>query len=42
MNGSSKLIAAPLTSPHSVGGEYTTKGEAEEDGGDGERSLFVE
>jgi len=41
-NGRSRLIAAPLSSPHIVGGEYRISGELEDDGGDGESSLFAE
>jgi len=40
INGNSKLIAAPLTSPQSVGGEYKISGEEfgdeVDDRGDGE------
>ncbi len=43
MNGRSRLIAAPLTKPHNVGGLYRIiGGELEEDGGDGERSSLPE
>ncbi len=41
-NGNSKLIAAPRNRPHIVGGEYKIKGELEDDGGEGESSLFAE
>ena len=41
-NGSSKLIAAPRSSPHIVGGEYRIMGELEADGEEGESSLFAE
>lgn len=41
-NGKSKLMAAPLSKPHRVGGEYRISGELEEDGGDDESSLFAE
>lgn len=41
-NGRSRLIAAPLSNPHIVGGEYSISGELEEEGGDGESSLFAE
>ena len=37
--GRSILIAAPLSKPHSVGGEYKIIGELEEDGGEGESSF---
>jgi hypothetical protein len=41
MNGNSRLIAAPRSSPHSVGGLYSIiGGELEEDGGDGEISSL--
>jgi hypothetical protein len=36
MNGNSRLIAAPLTRPQSVGGEYKINGELDDDGGEGE------
>jgi hypothetical protein len=42
MNGSSRLIAAPLTKPQIVGGEYNIMGEFEEGGGDGESSSLPE
>ncbi len=40
--GKSRLIAAPLIKLHIVGGEYKISGELEEDGGEGESSLFAE
>lgn len=40
--GKRRLIAAPLINPHMVGGEYRISGELEEEGGDGESSLFAE
>jgi hypothetical protein len=43
MNGSNRLIAAPRSNPHRVGGEYRISGgELEEEGGDGERSSLPE
>jgi hypothetical protein len=43
INGKSKLIAAPLNKPQSVGGEYSIIGEFEEEGGgDGESSSLPE
>jgi hypothetical protein len=43
MNGRSRLIAAPRTKPHNVGGEYRIiGGELEEEGGEGERSSLPE
>ena len=39
-NGSRRLIAAPRNNPHIVGGEYKIMGELEDDGGEGESSLF--
>ena len=39
-NGNSRLIAAPRSRPHIVGGEYNIIGDLEEEGGEGERSLF--
>ena len=42
MKGRSTLIAAPLNKPHIVGGEYSTMGELEEDGGEGESSFWEE
>src|SRR5436305_11896258 len=41
MNGSNRLIAAPRTRPHNVGGEYRIRGELEDDGGDGDKSWFA-
>jgi len=41
MNGSIRLIAAPLISPQTVGGRYRTTGEPKE-GGDPERSSAPE
>lgn len=38
--GRSRLIAAPLSKPQNVGGEYSISGELDEDGGEGESSLF--
>lgn len=38
-NGSSRLIAAPRSRPHIVGGVYSIIGEVEDEGGDGDRSL---
>lgn len=35
-------MAAPLNRPQNVGGEYKIKGELEEEGGEGESSLFEE
>lgn len=40
--GSSRLIAAPLKRPQSVGGEYSIKGELDEEGGEGDDSLLEE
>ena len=40
-NGSSKLIAAPRSRPHIVGGVYNIIGEVEDEGGDGDRSLWL-
>lgn len=40
MNGSTKLMPAPRNKPHIVGGEYSIKGELDDDGGDGEASLL--
>ena len=42
MKGSSKLIAAPRSRPQKVGGEYSIIGDLEDEGGEGERSLFEE
>lgn len=43
MNGNSRLIAAPRSNPHSVGGVYRIiGGELEEDGGEGEMSSLPE
>lgn len=43
MKGNSRLIAAPRTKPHRVGGVYSIiGGELEEDGGDGEISSLPE
>lgn len=42
INGSSKFIAAPLSRPHNVGGEYKIIGELEDNGGDGDRSSLPE
>lgn len=43
MNGRSRLIAAPRTKPHSVGGLYRINGgELEDEGGEGERSSLPE
>lgn len=39
--GRIKLMAAPLRRPQIVGGEYRISGELEEDGGDGDDSLFA-
>lgn len=44
MNGNIRFMAAPLSRPHIVGGEYSIKGELDEDGGEGdeeEDSLFA-
>ena len=41
IKGSMKFIAAPLTKPHIVGGLYKIKGLLEEEGGEGESSLFA-
>jgi len=41
-NGNSRLIVAPRNRPHIVGGEYKIRGELEEDGGEGESSLFAD
>lgn len=35
-------MAAPLSNPQKVGGEYKIRGELEEEGGEGESSLFEE
>jgi hypothetical protein len=43
MNGNSRLIAAPRSSPQNVGGVYRIiGGELEEDGGEGEMSSLPE
>ena len=42
INGSSRLIAAPRSRPQKVGGEYNIIGDLEDEGGEGERSLFEE
>ena len=42
MKGSSKLIAAPRNRPQKVGGEYNIIGDLDDEGGEGERSLFEE
>ena len=42
MKGSSRLIAAPRSRPQKVGGEYSIIGDLEDEGGEGERSLFEE
>lgn len=42
INGNRRLIAAPRSKLHSVGGEYRIIGEFEEDGGDGESSSLPE
>jgi hypothetical protein len=43
MNGNSKLIAAPRSKPHRLGGEYKIIGGGlEEDGGDMESSSLPE
>ena len=43
MNGRSRLIAAPRSKPHNVGGEYNIIGEFEEEGGgEGESSSLPE
>ena len=43
MNGSSRLIAAPRTMPHNVGGVYNIiRGESDEEGGEGEMSSLPE
>lgn len=39
--GNMRLIAAPLSKPQIVGGEYSIRGELEDDGGEGEDSLFA-
>lgn len=46
MNGNIRFMAAPLSKPHTVGGEYNIRGELEDDGGEGdeeaeEDSLFA-
>ncbi len=40
-NGSSKLMAAPLTRPHSVGGLYSIMGAEDDEGGDEDGSRFA-
>ena len=42
INGRSRLIAAPRSRPQKVGGEYNIIGDLEDEGGEGERSLFEE
>lgn len=42
MKGRRTLIAAPRNKPHIVGGEYSIIGELDEEGGDGDSSLFAE
>lgn len=42
MKGKSRLIAAPRSRPQNVGGEYSIIGDLEDEGGEGERSLFEE
>lgn len=43
MNGNSRLIAAPRSKPHNVGGEYSIIGEFEDEGGgEGESSSLPE
>jgi hypothetical protein len=38
--GSNKLIAAPRSNPHTVGGEYRIRGELDEGGDEDDISLF--
>jgi len=40
--GSSRFIAAPRSRPHIVGGEYSIMGDLDDEGGEGESSLFEE